>query len=84
MVFGENYYKLQEGNDVDKTSQLNDLSSFIEDGGIKMQTRLTYSELLPEQMKHPIILGKGSRLAELVLMDAHITQLHAGPEQTKR
>ena len=49
-----------------------------------MKTRLTYSELLPEQMKHPIILGKGSRLAELVIMDAHVTQLHAGPEQTKR
>ena len=49
-----------------------------------MQTRLTYSELLPEQMKHPIILGKGFRLAELVTMDAHVTQLHAGPEQTKR
>ena len=55
----------------------------MEDGVIKMQTRLTYSELLPEQMKHPIILGKGSRLAELVIMDGHITRLHAGPEQTK-
>ena len=56
----------------------------MEDGVIEMQTRLTYSELLPKQMKHPIILGKGSRLAELVIMDAHVTQLHAGPEQTKR
>ena len=42
-----------------------------------------YSELLPEQMKHPIILGKGSRQTEVVIMDAHVTQLHAGPEQTK-
>ena len=46
----------------------------MEDGVIKMQTRLTYSELLPEQIKHPIILGKGSRLAELVIMDAHVNQ----------
>ena len=84
IVFGEDYCKLEEGNDVDKTSELYDLSPFMEDGIIKMQTRLTYSELLPEQMKHPIILGKGSRLAELVIMDAHVTQLHAGPEQTKR
>ena len=45
--------------------------------------RLMYSELLPEQMKHPIILGKGSRQTEVVIMDAHVTQLHAGPEQTK-
>ena len=35
-------------------------------------------------MKHPVILAKDSRLAELVIMDAHVTQLHAGPEQTKR
>ena len=54
------------------------------DGIIKMKTRLTYSELLPEPMKHPIIFGKGSRLSELVIMDTHATQLHAGPEKTKR
>ena len=75
---------MEEGNDVEKTSELFDLSPFMEDGIIKMQTRLTYSELLPEQMKHPVILQKDSCLAELVIMDAHVTQLHAGPEQTKR
>ena len=83
-VFCEEYFKLKEGNDVDKASELYHLSPSMEDGIIKMQTKLTHSELPSEQMKHPIILGKGSRLAELVIMDAHITQLHAGPEETKR
>ena len=46
--------------------------------------RLIYSELLLEQMKQPTILGKGSQLADLVIRDAHVTQLHAGPKQTKR
>ena len=58
---------MEEGNDVDKTSELYDLSPFMEDRIIKMQTRLMYSELLPEQMKHPILLWKGSRKVELVI-----------------
>ena len=56
----------------------------MEDRIIKMQARQTYSELLPEEMKHSIILGKGSRPAELVMMDAHVIQWHARTEQTKR
>ena len=55
----------------------------MEDGIIKMRTRFAYSDTLPSQMKHPTILGKGSRLAELVIMDAHVTQLHAVSEETK-
>ena len=84
IAFGEDYHKLEDGNNVDKTSELYDLSQFMEDGIIKTQTMLTYSELLPQQIKRPIILRKGSRLAELVIMNANVTQLHAGPEQTKR
>ena len=49
-----------------------------------MYTRLENSETLPEQTKHPIILAKESRVAELIIIDSHIQQLHSGPEQTKR
>ena len=84
LTFGDDYKKLEEGKDVEKTSELYNLSPFMEDGIVKMQTRLTYSEILLEQMKHQVILAKDSRLAELVIMDAHVTQLHAGPKQTKR
>ena len=48
LTFGDDYKRLKEGKDVEKTSELFDLSPFMEDGIIKMQTRLTYSELLPE------------------------------------
>ena len=41
IAFGEDYCKLEEEDEVDKTSELYDLSPFMEDGVIKMQTRLT-------------------------------------------
>ena len=82
--FIDEYTQLQQEEDVGKNSHIYALSPFLEEGIIKMQTRLAYSDLLPEQMKYPIILAKKSRLAELIIMDSHIQQLHAGPEQTKR
>ena len=42
LTFGDDYKRLEEGKDVEKTSELFDLSPLKEDGIIKMQTRLTY------------------------------------------
>ena len=84
IAFGEDYCKLEEEDEVDKTSELYDLSPFMEDGIIKMRANVTYTDILTEQMKHPTILRKESRLAELVIMNSHVTPLHAGPEQTIR
>ena len=36
IVFAEDFYRLEEGYDVDKASELHDLSPFMEDGVVKM------------------------------------------------
>ena len=82
--FMTEYEQLQRGKDVDPTSTLYDLSPFMEDGVIKMRTRLTRMDILPEQLKHPTILARDSKLSELLIMDSHVRQIHAGPEQAKR
>ena len=41
LTFGDDYKRLKEGKDVEKTSELFDLSPFMEDGIIKMQAMLT-------------------------------------------
>ena len=84
LQFSDEYSLLERGKEVGKGSELYNFSPFMENGVIKMRTRLTHSELLPEQMRRPTILIKSSRLAELILMDSHVSQLHSGPEQTKR
>ena len=84
LQFNDEYSLLERGEEVQKGSERYILSSSRENGVIKMRTKLTNSEVSPEQMRHPIILAKGSRLAELIMMDSHVNQLRSGPEQTKK
>ena len=82
--FGSKYDQLERGEDIKKSSELYPLSPFMEDGVIKMRSRLEKSDILPEQMKYPTILKSKSRLADLIIMDSHARQLHGGPEIVKR
>ena len=84
ITFGHEYNQLENGMDVDRNSAIYCLSPFMDNNVIKMRTRLGHSELLPEQHKYPIILSKDSRLSELIILNSHEKQHHAGPEQTKR
>ena len=76
--FEPEYNDLSEGQDVTKNSDIYPLSPFMDDGIIKMITRLM--DVLPEQYAYPIILAKG-RLAELIIWECHVRLLHSGPEQ---
>ena len=78
------YDQLQEGLEVDNTSDIFQLNPILDDDVIKMRTRLEYSQLLPEQTKFPIILPKKSRIADLIIYQEHVQTSHAVPEQTRR
>ena len=87
ITFAEEYDQLERGENIDKKSDITSLSPFLSsDGTIRMRTRLEYCDVLPEQTKYPIILShpKKSRLAELLIIEAHENLNHAGPESTKR
>ena len=49
-----------------------------------MQGRLGNLQQMPEQMKHPIILPKDSRITELIILQHHQATSHSGPELTLR
>ena len=49
-----------------------------------MQSRLGNAYQMPEQMKHPIILPKDSRITELIILQHHQATAHSGPELTLR
>ena len=49
-----------------------------------MQGRLGNLYQMPEQMKHPIILPRDSRITELIILQHHQSTAHSGPELTLR
>ena len=49
-----------------------------------MQGRLGNLYQMPEQMKHPIILPRDSRITELIILQHHQNTAHSGPELTLR
>ena len=80
------YNQLQADEKIDKDSTIFQLNPFIckEDAVIKMKSRLSNFELLPEQTKFPKIIAKDSRMGDLLILDAHTNNAHAGPQFTHR
>lgn len=80
--FQEDIYHLKKKGFVRSNSKLSCLRPFLNDHGILRvggrleQANITYAA------KHPIIISPGSRLAELLIHQAHITTLHGGPRLT--
>ena len=85
-TFALEYSQLEAGDTVDKESVLFQLNPYLceKDRVIKMNSRLSDAELLPEQTKFPIILAKDSPFGDLVIMKQHTTNAHAGPQATHR
>lgn len=80
--FKEDIHHLKQKGFVRSNSKLSCLRPFLDDHGILRvggrleQANITYAA------KHPIIISPGSRLAELIIQQAHITTLHGGPRLT--
>ena len=87
LTFVEEYESFKEGKEVSKSSTISSLSPFMDPSGvIKMKTRLEYCDILPEQARYPVILAhpNKSRLAELLIIEAHLKLCHGGPEVVRR
>ena len=80
------YAQLEAGDTVEKESVLFQLNPFLckKDRVIKMNSRLSDAEILPEQTKFPTIIAKDSPLGDLLIMKQHTTNAHAGPQATHR
>ena len=82
--YPEEYEALQNGNSISEKSALIKLNPRLENGIIVMQGRLGNLYQMPEQMKHPIILPRDSRITELIILQHHQSTAHSGPELTLR
>ena len=82
--YPEEYEALQKGNSISEKSALIKLNPRLENGIIVMQGRLGNLYQMPEQMKHPIILPRDSRITELIILQHHQSTAHSGPELTLR
>ena len=71
--FPVEYESLQKKIPIPKNSQLIQFNPNLEDGLIKMSGRVN---------KNLIILPNKSHLTQLLIRDAHISNLHTGPNQT--
>ena len=79
LTYPEKYEALQNGNSISEKSSLIKLNPRLENGIIVMQGRLGNLYQMPEQMKHPIILPRDSRITELIILQHNQSTAHSGP-----
>ncbi|KAH9636830.1 hypothetical protein HF086_017073 [Spodoptera exigua] len=76
--FSEDILNLKRKGNVRSSSKLSCLRQFLDkDGILRVGGRLEQASIT-YAAKHPIILSPGSRLAELIIHQAHIYTLHGG------
>ncbi|XP_070075509.1 uncharacterized protein [Drosophila takahashii] len=76
--FSSDIHLLKRGKAVANSSTLRTLSPMVcKNGLLRVGGRLSNS-LLPEEVKHPIILPKGHRISMLILEHEHRIHLHPG------
>ena len=80
----EEYQALKNNQPISQKSSLIKLNPRLENGLLIMQGRLGNLYNMPEQMRHPIILPKDSRITELIILQHHQATAHSGPELTLR
>lgn len=79
--FGKEIALLQNNRQTEIKNPLAQFAPFLdEEGNLRVGGRLRNSEL-PYAQKHPIILNKTSRLAEILIQDAHQATLHGGIQE---
>ena len=81
--YPEELSRLKEGNFVKRDSKLSQLSPYFDEatGLIRMKGRV-HNAKLAESEKHPIILPPKSPIVKLLVKQVHLSQLHAGVNQT--
>ncbi len=71
---------LCHAREVPRQSSLSSLRPFLDSNGLlRVGGRLENSELTQDQ-KHPIILHHSDRLSKLLARQAHVSNMHAGPQ----
>jgi hypothetical protein len=71
---------LQRGNALPPRSSILCLNPFIDEAGIlRVGGRLENANIQVDR-KHPMLLPKSHRLAELVITNEHLNTLHGGPQ----
>ena len=80
----EEYYALVRGEKIPEKSQLIKLNPQLNRGVMIMKGRLDNLHSMPEQMKNPIILPRGAKITEKIILQHHQKSAHAGPELTLR
>ena len=83
-TYPEEYQALQNNQPISQKSSLIKLNPKLKKGLLIMQGRLGNLYNMPEQMRHPIILPKDSRITELIILQHHQATAHSGPELTLR
>lgn len=75
-------YSLRQDLGLPKDSKIADLDPFLNENGIlRLGGRLHYADEA-EEIRHPIIISKGHRLAELIVWACHRRTLHGGLQDT--
>lgn len=75
--FKEEIIDITKQGQVKKRSSLRKLSPYLEQDLLRVGGRLQDAKV-PQEIKHPIILPKNSRLTHLLIRDAHLKLLHGG------
>ena len=75
--FQREYDGLVQGHRIPKSSRLSSLDPFLEDDVLRVGGRLRHSNV-PYDMKHPIILPKGSHITTLIIRREHALLGHVG------
>lgn len=75
--FAQEIADLEEDGHVKTNSTIFRLDPILQDGLLRVGGRLRRAAM-PEDIKHPVILGKGSHLSTLILRNIHIQIGHSG------
>lgn len=77
-TFSEDILKLQKNKEVN--NQIKSLSPFVDENGIlRVGGRLKNAAISPDY-KHQILLPSDHRITQMIVAEAHINTLHAGPQ----
>ena len=79
LTYPEEYKALENNQQISEKSSLIKLNPTLKDGLMIMQGRFGNHYNMPEQMRHPIILPKDSRITELIILKHHQSTAHSGP-----
>ncbi|XP_075990311.1 uncharacterized protein LOC142985958 [Anticarsia gemmatalis] len=78
--FNEEIESIKRKKRVKKTSKIKSLDPYLDEHGVlRVGGRLRNADLT-ENSKHPIILGRNSKLTSLIVAEAHTKTLHGGTQ----